>query len=170
MITDCRWLSFINRYANSNSKISRWDILIRSFNVIIRFNPNTEGIIRITDLFTRNSIQGVNKNKRIKKSEINKFLELDFSGLPDLEIHDAMALITKVHKLLAKYPISGDSLRRVKNYFISLIETPYSYKLYKEAVKHDLEEALLRYCCFEKFSITTIWQFFLTKNCCKLVF
>ena len=91
-----RGLSFINRYASSNSKISRWDIIIRSFNMTINFLPNTQEIIKVTDMFTRQSLKGDNKNKRIGKTEIDKFLTADFSGIPDLKINDAMHLINNV--------------------------------------------------------------------------
>ena len=40
LYTYCRSLTFINRYANSCSKLSRWDIFVRSFNMTIRFLPN----------------------------------------------------------------------------------------------------------------------------------
>ena len=117
--TDARGLTFVNRYANSNSKLSRWDILLRSYNMTIHFLPNTSGCIKVTDLFTRNSLTGGQKNKRVTKKELEEFISLDFSGMPDLNIHDCMALISKIFELYHRLPLPVDSLRRIKEAFPS---------------------------------------------------
>ena len=116
--TDARSLTFINKYANSSSKISRWDLLIRSFQMTIRFLKNTEGIIKVTDLFTRNEIRGGQPNKKLKGMTLNDFMQFDFSDIPDLPISDAMNLIQQLQKLMNKVKCSPDTLLRIKTNFI----------------------------------------------------
>ena len=115
--TDAKSLTFINRFANSSSKISRWDILIRSFNMTIHFLPNTSGIIKVTDIFTRNSVKGGQRNKRIRNDDLKDFIQLDFKGIPNLQISDTMALIKKLQTYFEKCSLPADKINRIRSDF-----------------------------------------------------
>ena len=117
LYTDCRSLSFINRYANSCSKLSRWDILLRSYNMTIVFLPNSHGVIKICDLLTRNSIHGGQANKKLKKMDLESFEQFDFSGLPPMAINDCMALIDTLNKLVDKTKICPKKVGHLKMVF-----------------------------------------------------
>ena len=116
--TDCRGLTFISKFANASSKISRWDLLIRSFNMTVHFLSNKDGLIRVTDLFTRNSMKGGQKNKRIRSLDLKDFLNFDFSGIPDLNIVDAMQLIEKIQQCFQKCKIPVETIQRVNSDFL----------------------------------------------------
>ena len=45
--TDARSLCFITKYATATSKISRWDLLLKSYNIKVVFSPNTHALIKI---------------------------------------------------------------------------------------------------------------------------
>ena len=116
--TDARGLTFINKYANASSKLSRWDLLIRSFNMTIHFLPNTNALIRVTDIFTRNSVHGGQKNKKIGNLQLQDFMNFDFNGLPDLGISDAMALITQLQSCFANCPLPCENIKKIKTDFL----------------------------------------------------
>ena len=47
LYTDARILTFITRFATATSKISRWGILLKSFNVQVQFLPDTNALIKV---------------------------------------------------------------------------------------------------------------------------
>lgn len=114
--TDARSLCFISHFANATSKISRWDLLIRSYDIQINFLPNTNAQIRVTDMLTRGLEKG-QLNKKIKKSDIEKFMQWDFSDLPPMQVNDVMALITKLKECYSKFKLPTEVVRRVKESF-----------------------------------------------------
>ena len=109
--TDCRSLCFITKYATATSKISRWDLLLKSYDISVVFTPNTNALIKISDLMTR----GIGKSKfknRITRSDLDTFLQLDFAGIPPLSMNDTLALIKKALDLIGhtqnnKHELSG---------------------------------------------------------------
>ena len=115
--TDARGLTFINRYANASSKMSRWDILIRSFNMTIRFLPNTASVIRVTDIFTRSGQQTGPKCHLLSKSDIKDFIHFDFQGVPDLSIVDTMDFINKLFLCFRQTTFATDAIKLVNTYF-----------------------------------------------------
>ena len=85
----------------------------------IHFLPNTSALIKVTDIFTRNSMKQGQKNQRIKKIDLVDFLNFNFSGIPDLNIKDAMHLIQQLQTCFAKCSIPVDRIKHIKNNFIS---------------------------------------------------
>ena len=120
LYTDCRSLTFINRYASSCSKLSRWDIFVRSFNMTIHFLPNTDGRIKIVDLLTRNNIHKAQFKNKLSKSDLDKFQQFNFDGMPDMQINDVMKLIQTLNDLVDKQVLSQKIISNVQQHFFSL--------------------------------------------------
>ena len=120
LYTDCRSLTFINRYANSCSKLSRWDIFVRSFNMIIHFLPNTDGRIKICDLLTRNNVHKAQFKNKLSKTDLDKFQQFNFEGLPDMEIQDVMKIIQNLNDLIDKQVLSQQIIANVQQLFYTL--------------------------------------------------
>jgi hypothetical protein len=79
--TDARSLCFITRYASATSKIYLWDMLLKSYNIEIEFTPNTNALIRLSDLMTR----GIGKTPfkgKISQEDLDSFLQIDFQVFP----------------------------------------------------------------------------------------
>ena len=117
LMTDCRSLTFISRFANSCSKLSRWDILIRSFAMTIQFLPNTDAHIRVTDLLTRNELKGGQPNKKIRENHLQNFTMFNFANLPPMEINDCMDFINTLNKLVDKAPLNLQTIAHLKQCF-----------------------------------------------------
>ena len=115
--TVARGLTFINRYANASSKMSWWDILIRSFNMTIRFLPNTASVIRVTDIFTRSGHQTGPKCHLLFKLDIKEFVHFNFQGVPDLSIEDTMEFIQKMFSCFKQTTFATDAIKFVNSYF-----------------------------------------------------
>ena len=79
----------------------------------VHFLSNKDGLIRVTDLFTRNSMV-----KRIRAIDLKDFLHFDFSGIPDLNIVDTMQLIEKLQSCFQKCKIPVENILRVNSDFL----------------------------------------------------
>ena len=111
LITDARSLCFISRFANSTSKLSRWNIIIRSYGLTIKFLPNSDAKIQVADLLTR----GVQKNVQQHKIDLEKFMQLDFSHLPVMEVTDVLDLIEKLYQCFSKFALPKDVVNRIRS-------------------------------------------------------
>ena len=73
LYTDARSLTFITRFATATSKISRWDILLKSFDFRVQFLPNSNALIKVSDLLTRGLEKSKFKNKVLHRMYLNLF-------------------------------------------------------------------------------------------------
>ena len=73
LYTDARSLTFISRFATATSKISRWDILLKSFDVNVPFLPNSHALIKVSDLLTRGLEKSKFKNKLLQMTYLNSY-------------------------------------------------------------------------------------------------
>ena len=111
--TDARSLCFITKYATATSKISRWDLLLKSYDVQVVFRPNTHALIKMSDLMTR----GITKSKfrnRITQSDLDTFLQIDFSEIPPLSMKDTLALIKKALDLIGHTQNTKHELGKIR--------------------------------------------------------
>ena len=111
--TDARSLCFITKYATATSKISRWDLLLKSYDVMVVFRPNTNALIKMSDLMTR----GVTKSKfrnKITRSDLNTFLQIDFSEIPPLSMKDTLAMIKKAFNLIGHVQNNKNKLSKIR--------------------------------------------------------
>ena len=83
--TDAKSLTFIARFSKTTAKLARWDIFLKSYDIQVCFLPNTNALIKMTDLLTRNSCSQEYKNQ-VTPQQINQFLELDFQNLPQMSL------------------------------------------------------------------------------------
>ena len=116
LYTDARSLTFITRFATATSKISRWDILLKSFDVRVQFLPNSNALIKVSDLLTRGLEKSKFKNK-VTEQDVSQFIQLDFGGLPTMGMHDAMCMIQKALALVDKATMDKKMLSNVKMVF-----------------------------------------------------
>ena len=97
--TDAKGLTFISRFSKTTAKLARWDIFLKSFDIQVKFLPNNNALIKMTDLLTRNNDHQNFKNK-VTQQQIDEFMQLDFGGLPQMSLKDTMFLIQKALQLL----------------------------------------------------------------------
>ena len=105
--SDCRGLVFLSRFKSSCSKLNRWDIYIRSFNITILFKPATDPHIRIVDLLTRKDQKNKPFNKRPTTEQIDDLLRLDFFKCNPLTYQDTMSVIGKLIKMFDKAKLTA---------------------------------------------------------------
>ena len=98
-------------------ELSRWDILLRSYNMEIVFLPNTHGIIKICDLLTRNEHKGGQPNKKLKRVDLETFDQFNFEGLAPMAIQDCMQLIDDINKLAEKTNLYTTKLAHINVVF-----------------------------------------------------
>ena len=114
--TDARSLVFITRFANATSKISRWDILLKSFDIKVHFLPNTHALIKMSDLLTRGNEKSKFKN-RVTEKEILDFMQIDFDGIPLMSLRDTMFMIRKALDLIEKAKAMKPNMSKIQSIF-----------------------------------------------------
>ena len=64
-------------FSNATSKIARWNLILRSYDISVVFTPNTDAQISFIDLLIRHNIKSKFKNK-ITQEDLANFLEILF--------------------------------------------------------------------------------------------
>ena len=111
--TDARSLTYIMRFSNATSKIARWNLILRSYDISVVFTPNTHALISFTDLMTRGNFKPKYKNK-ITQEDLNHFLQINYHGLPQLTMTEALDVIEKSIQMVGPLRQSKKSLNMVK--------------------------------------------------------
>ena len=94
----------------------------------IHFLPNTDGRIRIVDLLTRNNKHKAQFKTKLSKSDLDKFQQFNFDGMPDMKINDVMKLIQTLNDLVDKQVLSQKIISNVQQHFYSLPSHTFSNK------------------------------------------
>ena len=99
--TDARSLTYIMHFSNATSKIARWNLILRSYDISVVFTPNTDALISLVDLLTRHNIKSKFKNK-ITQEDLVNFLQVNYEGLPQLSMAEALEVIEKSIRTFSK--------------------------------------------------------------------
>ena len=111
--TDARSLTYIMHFSNATSKIARWNLLLRSYDILVVFTPNTNALISFVDLMTRNNIKTKFKNK-VTQEDLANFLQINYEGLPQLPMSDALDVIEKSINMLGPIQKSSKPVNNAK--------------------------------------------------------
>ena len=81
--TDCRSLTFLFRFSKICSKLTRWQIILSSYDLEIKFEPSDSIGIVISDILSRRPGKRM-VNRRPKMDEIDQLPKMDFSENPQI--------------------------------------------------------------------------------------
>ena len=128
--TDARSLTYIMHFANATSKIARWNLILRSFDISVVFTPNKNALISFVDLMTRSNIKAKFKNK-VTQEDLTNFLQINYESLPQLSMSDALDVIEKSINLLGPMQKSPKAINNAKRILpatpaINLVLSPHS--------------------------------------------
>ena len=100
-------------FSNATSKIARWNLLLRSYDISVIFTPNTNALISFVDLMTRSNIKTKFRNK-VTQEELANFLQINYEGLPQLSMGDALDVIEKSINMLGPIQKSSKAVNNAK--------------------------------------------------------
>ena len=81
--TDCRSLTYLLKFSQIFSKLSRWQIILDFYNLHFHFESSTNGCILMADLLSRKKVLKI-MNKRPSKDQILHLKYLDLLHMPIL--------------------------------------------------------------------------------------
>ena len=92
--TDCKSLTYLFRFVKICSKLSRWQLILASYDLQIYFEPSTSIGIQISDLLSRRPEKRM-INRRPKQEEIDDLPNIQFQPGTIMTFHQAKEEITK---------------------------------------------------------------------------
>ena len=98
--TDCKSLTYLFRFAKICSKLTRWQLILSSYDLEIYFEPSDSLGIIISDMLSRRPEKRVT-NRRPKPDEIEILPKVDFSQNPKMSLPKARE---RIMVELAKLP------------------------------------------------------------------
>ena len=131
--TDARSLTYIMHFSNITSKIARWNLILRSFDISVIFTPNKDALISFVDLMTRGNVKAKFKNK-ITQEDLADFLQINYEGMPQLSMAEALDVIQKSVNMLRPMQKSSKYLNNAKT--IMPAAPPINLVLGPDSVAH----------------------------------
>ena len=85
--TDCKSLTYLFRFSKICTKLSRWQIILSSFNTEIIFEPSTSVGIQLSDLLSRRpGDKPINRRPKIEEIEESEVIAETEDTMTGLEI------------------------------------------------------------------------------------
>ena len=108
--TDCKSLTYLFRFAKICSKLTRWQLILASYDLEVYFEPSTSVGIQISDLLSRRPEKRMT-NRKPKPSEIEELPNIPFQEGTNLTFQQAKEVIVKHLALLP--PLTGEQIMKL---------------------------------------------------------
>ena len=135
--TDCRSLTFLFRFSRVCSKLTRWQIILSSYDLEIYFEPSDSIGIVISDMLSRRPGKRM-VNRRPKLDEIEQLPTMDFSAEPQISFGKAKRKIEK--KLESLPPLTPEIIKYFSEKYTPEIIKPEDLKCNSEILRKVAEE------------------------------
>ena len=109
--TDCKSLTYLFRFARICSKLTRWQLILSSFDLEIYFETSDSIGIIISDMLSRRPGKRIT-NRRPKLDEINQLPKINLSNKPHVTFQEAKDEITK--QLNKMPPLSPETIKHIQ--------------------------------------------------------
>ena len=108
--TDCKGLCYLFRFSKICSKLTRWQLILSSYDIEIYFEPSESIGILWADMLSRRPGKRIT-NRRPKVEEIEQLPRIDLGQKPNLTFHEAREEILK--QLANLPPLSPEIIKHL---------------------------------------------------------
>ena len=130
--TDCKSLTYLFRFAKICSKLTRWQLILSSYDLEIYFEPSDSLGIIISDMLSRRPEKRIT-NRRPKQEEIEILPKVDFSQNPKMSLTKARE---RIMKELAKLPpLTPETIKYFEEKYTPEVLSPENMSCNSEIVK-----------------------------------
>ena len=130
--TDCKSLTYLFRFAKICSKLTRWQLILSSFDLEIYFESSDSIGIIISDMLSRRPGKRIT-NRRPKIEEIDQLPKIDLSHKPHITFQEAKEEITK--QLNNMPPLSPETIKHIQMKFTPATIKPEELHCNKDIIR-----------------------------------
>ena len=130
--TDCKSLTYLFRFAKICSKLTRWQLILSSYDLEIYFEPSDSLGIIISDMLSRRPEKRIT-NRRPKQEEIEMLPKVDFSQNPKMSLPKARERI--MMELAKLPPLTTETIKYFEEKYTPEVLSPENMACNSEIVK-----------------------------------
>ena len=129
--TDCRSLTYLFRFAKICSKLTRWQLVLSSFDIDIYFESSESTGIKLADMLSRRPGKRMT-NRKPTIAEIEQLPKVDLSLTPQLTLQEAKVEIMKVLATLP--PVAPETIKYITDKYTPLAVAPEHLQCNKQLI------------------------------------
>ena len=118
--TDCKSLTYLFHFSRICSKLTRWQIILASYDLVIYFEPSESIGIVLSDILSRRPGKRM-VNRRPKLEEITQLPKVDFSDEPQVSFSKAKQ---KIEKVLETCNLTPEIIKYISERYTPEVITP----------------------------------------------
>lgn len=140
--TDCKSLTYLFRFAKICSKLTRWQLILSSFDLEIFFEPSESIGIILSDMLSRRPGRRIT-NRRPKIEEIEQLPRVNLAHKPHLTLQETKEEILKQLEPLP--PLSPETIKYFQFKYTPMVIKPENLKCNNEIIKEIAKDPIENY-------------------------